>query len=154
MRHGPALPVGEGIRSDAERPLSVEGRRQVERIARQLLRSGVRPARILSSPLTRAVETARLMRACAAPGVEAEERPTLRPGSGVQKVWRLLGEKPAAESVLVVGHQPDLGGMLQALFSRPVPADLENFPPAMVCGFSVTDMSVPTASFLWVYRPG
>ena len=153
MRHGLALPVGGEIKSDAERPLSPEGRGGVRSVASSFEKSGVHPARVLSSPLKRAVETANLMLSCAKPGIIVEEKSVLFPGSSVQKVWKLLAEKPDVESVLVVGHQPDLGFMLQILFANRVPEELEAFPAAQVCAFTVTDLSSPSASFLWTRKP-
>ena len=153
MRHGIALPVGGKIKSDAERPLSPEGRGGVRSVLSLLERGGVHPARVLSSPLKRSVETASLMLSCAQPGVSVEEKSTLFPGSSVQKVWKLLAEKPDAESVLVVGHQPDLGYMIQILFAGRVPEALESFPPAQVCAFTVTDLSSPSATYLWTQKP-
>lgn len=153
MRHGNALPTGDRIKTDSDRPLSPEGREGVRAMAAQLSKAGVHPARVLSSPLLRAVETANLILSCAPPGVVVEAKPALAPGTGVQKVWRLLRESPEAESVLIVGHEPDLGHMFRVLLADVVPEDLDFFPPAMICGFSVTDLAFPSASYLWVKRP-
>jgi phosphohistidine phosphatase len=152
MRHGNALPVGGRIKTDSDRPLSPQGREGVRVMAAQLNTADVHPARVLSSPLIRAVETANLMLSCAGSGVAVELKPTLSHGTSVEKIWRLLREKPETESVLIVGHQPDLGFMLQVLMADKVPEDIDAFPPATICGFSVTDLASLSASFLWVKR--
>ena len=58
VRHGAAA---DGEFPELLRPLTPEGRRSVKRLARSIDRSGLRIDAIVSSPLTRAVQTAEIL---------------------------------------------------------------------------------------------
>jgi len=60
VRHAIAVPQAEDM-DDAARPLTDEGKKRFQQIARGLDRMGVRFDRVLHSPWTRAVETADLL---------------------------------------------------------------------------------------------
>jgi phosphohistidine phosphatase len=123
LRHGDAAPASAG--GDAARPLTERGRADVALVAAQLAR-GPAPARVFSSPLARARETADLV---------AQRLPSLPP------VERLdaLGSESAPETViealvahgietghvLMVGHQPLLGRLAAHLTGTEPP-----IPPA------------------------
>lgn len=118
MRHGHALSPGEaGVGTDAQRPLSEKGRREVPLMAAELARRGGRPALILHSPLRRASQTAALAAAALESGPPepfAALDNTLPP----DEVLARLRERGAdEESLLAVGHQPQLGE-LAALLGR------------------------------------
>src|SRR5258705_5382967 len=70
MRHGLAAP-GAGM-SDRERPLTPVGVREMECAAAGLASAGIRFDRIVSSPLVRAVQTARLVARAQSPAIEPE----------------------------------------------------------------------------------
>lgn len=78
-------------------------------------RLNLRPDVVLSSPLPRAMQTAELVRealALAEPPV-ADER--LAPGAEWGDLARAMAEHARSRSVLFVGHEPDLSGILQEL---------------------------------------
>ncbi|MGC4113203.1 MAG: phosphohistidine phosphatase SixA [Myxococcales bacterium] len=107
MRHGLAAEAaGSDSRSDAERPLTTEGRSRVEKMAEALRDLGAAPSLIFSSPLVRAQQTAEIVgRAFPKAKVKASSR--LAPGSPPMD---LLDEAAATRSkeVLCVGHAPHL----------------------------------------------
>jgi phosphohistidine phosphatase len=107
MRHGKALDMGTpGIRCDADRPLSDEGRRVTGAVAEALCALENRPALVLTSPLKRAVETAAIVsERCGDPPVH--DCSALAPGgmpSGLVDALRRCG----LPCVVAVGHMPDL----------------------------------------------
>ena len=117
MRHGPAedrAPTGR----DFDRALTPAGREVVARSARALHEArrplGLRPFRVLSSPLRRARETAEIVAALGSPAPRVELHDDLAADAGVP--LRLVRELAAAGvDVLLVGHQPiveQLGGEL------------------------------------------
>ena len=61
IRHGIAAP-GSAVLSDAERPLTPQGRERFAQAVMGLQRLGVRLDRLYHSPWLRAVETATLLR--------------------------------------------------------------------------------------------
>src|SRR5215475_9433444 len=100
---------------DAERPLSPAGIRRARKAAAGLKELTPRPGRLLSSPLVRARETAKILTQVAG-WPEAEEVPELSPGEPVLAVLSLLaGDRNKAadrkhlkdrnQIVAVVGHQ-------------------------------------------------
>ena len=110
IRHADAFRLGErGATTDEERPLTEQGEAQARRVGAGLERRGVRPAVVLTSPLVRARQTADLVASqwlAATPPVQNLKE--LTPGSKRRKLARALGDL-AKDSVILVGHQPDLG---------------------------------------------
>jgi phosphohistidine phosphatase SixA len=75
--------------------------------AEGLLILGLHPEVVLTSPLVRCAETARIL--CDTLGGVPIEDDRLRPGMGLAKLAEALAEQPAAAGrALVCGHQPDL----------------------------------------------
>ena len=130
MRHGHApTPAESGVKTDALRPLSDGGRRDARRVAEELLRRGGRPSLILNSPLVRAAQTA----AAAAAALETPAETfvpldnTLPPEEALAALQKRAG---AAEEVLAIGHQPQLGeivGLLADVVLEIRPAGLVAF---------------------------
>ncbi|MDZ4199297.1 MAG: phosphohistidine phosphatase SixA [Kiritimatiellia bacterium] len=106
MRHGIAADPGKaGVRTDADRPLTTEGRDKTEQMARALQRLKIRPQRILSSPLRRARETAEIVGGIL--DAKVETAAFLKPGGEPEDALiRIRAE--AFQSVFLVGHMPDL----------------------------------------------
>jgi phosphohistidine phosphatase len=113
LRHGIAADVGPKGSGDAGRPLTKQGIAKVGLAARGLLRLGVRPDVLLSSPLVRAHETAAIV--ARAIGLELHLADALAPGCDLERLFALLGEHRAAERVMLVGHEPDFSAMIGAL---------------------------------------
>lgn len=98
---------------DAERPLTPEGERDARRMGDWMAREGLVPDRVVSSPATRCLQTARL----AVP----EQEPVLDERiyeATLRDLFHVLGDASAhAERVLLVGHNPGLESLLRALAS-------------------------------------
>ena len=94
---------------DLERRLTAKGRKQAERVAQWLLQR--MPARfiLLSSPATRAQQTAEAL------GVPIKTDRTLAPGAAPAAIVKACGWPDYKGAVVVVGHQPDLGRALAYL---------------------------------------
>ncbi len=109
FRHAHALDIAApGIDCDENRPLSDQGRQQVQAVAEAVKRLGLRFDRVLSSPLLRAMETAQeLCRHLDLPETTLESCDQLQPGSASKKLMKRLRSVEANEVVLV-GHAPDL----------------------------------------------
>jgi phosphohistidine phosphatase len=97
LRHGEAE---EGSGDDAARRLTEKGERQARDAGRALAALQVEIDACLSSPKTRALETARL--ACEALRVEVEVTEALRGGR-----FDALDLAAGRGDVLLVGHEPD-----------------------------------------------
>lgn len=107
MRHGIAEDAGPGTGfRDEPRALSGDGRLRMEQAARGLRALGVEASLVLCSPLVRCRQTAEIV--AAALGLEPVEDPRLRPGMELDDLAEALMRHPAADPVLVCGHNPDL----------------------------------------------
>lgn len=109
LRHADALPEnGETIPCDEERPLSDEGKQQVEQLAAALQKLGLTFDLVLTSPLKRCRETAEgLLLQQGRTAAEANDLDLLAPGGSTKKLMKYL-RTLEIEQVLLVGHSPDL----------------------------------------------
>ena len=97
---------------DAARPLSPLGVRRSRKVAAGLKKLCNVPDRLLTSPLIRARQTAKILTEVAG-WPRAEMAPELKPGEGAAAVLALLAND-RSERIAVVGHQPDLSALLAA----------------------------------------
>jgi phosphohistidine phosphatase len=118
VRHAEAAP-GE---PDALRELTPAGQDQARALGMELAANGIRPAVILTSPLVRAQQTAEAVGFAVGVPVEIDER--LGPGASVESLREAAEGR--GETVLAVGHQPDLPRIAAQLTGGPPP----DFPPA------------------------
>jgi len=116
LRHGPA-----GSRDasrwpdDSVRPLSPKGRERTEQAVHGLARLETEPTLILTSPLVRAEQTAKLLRSAYPKPVQIEKLDALAPGGSYRAVIQRLGEASANDAIILVGHEPDLGKLAGVL---------------------------------------
>ena len=150
VRHGRAEDARAGAR-DEDRSLTDRGRREV-RDAMDRARSAA-PARILTSPLLRARQTA----AIAAEVLRCPEppRPTaaLTPDSSPERVWAELASHRAVAELMLVAHQPLLGSLYAFLLGAPALAvDVE--PGSIGCIELDRVGGPPCAALRWLLPPG
>ena len=124
MRHGKAV----SKKTDPERPLAAEGRRQIAAVARRLAKIGIRPAEVRHSPKLRARQTAEI--AAEALGSRAVEVPGLRPNDPVGPIARAL--ETGAEDVMIAGHLPSLENLVSLLVARDESAPVVDMPTGAV----------------------
>ena len=117
LRHGEALPAGND--GDAARPLSPAGRRAVTQIGREFTRRSWRPDWICSSPLRRARETAAILLESVASGGDPEILDELLPDGEPADLLAALTALAAAGHLVLVGHQPLLGRLVEHLVGGP-----------------------------------
>ncbi len=108
MQHGAATAEAE----NPDRPLTAEGRDDVERVATRARAAGVRADRCLHSGKLRAEQTAAIL----AEALEStcESRAGMNPGDSVAPLARRLGEQ-ADGTVVIVGHLPFLDRLASLL---------------------------------------
>lgn len=114
VRHAAAIERSEDV-TEERRYLTAEGRAFFRKTARTMLKNGVEPSLILSSPLVRAVQTADILAEALSyigPVVATE---ALAPGFTPQGLQRLLTALGALDELVIVGHEPDLSGIASAL---------------------------------------
>jgi len=119
LRHGLAAPsLSAGARADALRPLTPKGRRKVEKIARAMKRMDLGLELILSSPLTRARQTALIVAEVLGLSRQVEFVRELEARTTPAAILAQLGRtRLPPENILLVGHEPSLSGLVSLLLS-------------------------------------
>jgi phosphohistidine phosphatase len=111
LRHG-AADWPRWTKPDDERPLTGFGKKEVRQVAKLLERLKVRPDLIVTSPLPRAAQTAKI----AAEYLRAKlrEDEALEPGFGMSKLRTVL-KRHRAKVLMLVGHEPDFSSVISEL---------------------------------------
>ena len=109
--------------SDRLRRLTAKGEEQAASAARFACRHGLAPDLILASPVTRARQTAQAV-AARLPEPRLVEAPWAACGMEPQRAIEELGGFASFATVMLVGHQPDLGALASALLGLPRPQAL------------------------------
>jgi phosphohistidine phosphatase len=122
LRHGVAEERGADWPDDRKRPLTADGKVKTREVAAGLRALGVAPDAIFTSPLLRARQTAEIVAKELGLVSRLRETQHLEPGGAPVALFQAIREAaPAADAVMVVGHEPDLG----LLASRLVAGDGE-----------------------------
>ncbi|HEY6014750.1 MAG TPA: histidine phosphatase family protein [Candidatus Limnocylindrales bacterium] len=98
---------------DERRPLSDKGQKQAERLGRFLAAIGFRPDAILTSPKTRAAQTAEVVAGHLGLPVSVDER--LGDELGLPELERLLRDAGDPDRTVIVGHDPDFSDLVAGL---------------------------------------
>jgi phosphohistidine phosphatase len=133
MRHSVATSLLEtGLEKDEERPLTAEGEERARIAGRALKILGVAPEEIWSSPVLRARQTAEIVAAELGEPFLVDFRDVLKPGMSAAAFWQCMQRNPFT-SLMVIGHQPDLGNVISFLLWDLVGAPFLIEPGVAVC---------------------
>jgi phosphohistidine phosphatase len=107
LRHGQAENRHEWQGDDAARPLTVEGKKRMEREAAGIRTLGLHLELIISSPLVRAYQTAEIVARGQGEAIRLVPDDRVAPGFGPTHLAAILGEHKRAQGIMLVGHEPD-----------------------------------------------
>ena len=111
LRHGEAGNRMTVVEKDSERPVTPEGRAEMQKIARSLKAAGLQADRIFTSPLRRARETAEIAaKILNIPTLE--EWDELKPDGSKTELYRKLARLEQNSRPILVGHEPYLTSMI------------------------------------------
>ena len=111
LRHGEAGNRMTVAEKDSERPLTPEGRTEMQKIAKSLKAVGLQTNRIYTSPLRRARETAEIAaKILNIPTLE--EWDELKPDGNKAELFRKLARLEQNSRPILVGHEPYLTSMI------------------------------------------
>ena len=152
VRHAEAV-EGSDTLQDEWRFLTENGRLAAKKTSSSISRFGPKPRLTITSPLTRAVQTAEIAaeNACRKNVIVASE--LLLPGADISELVAHLKSCRDAKRVMLVGHEPQLGSLVATLLGR------EDETISLKKGSCVTlkldpDTEGKPASFLWYLAPG
>jgi phosphohistidine phosphatase len=115
LRHGRSASQLTWTEDDGLRPLTEEGIEGMRREAATFAALGVKPDVIITSPLTRARQTAEIVAESMGMSEELVEDERLAPGFDSVRLAKIIDDYPNAESIMVVGHEPDMSAAVSKL---------------------------------------
>jgi phosphohistidine phosphatase len=155
IRH--AIAVDEGspeYEQDSQRPLTDKGKKKMRQIAKGLRSLGVDVDLILSSPYTRAKETAEILAEVFKIKVDVAFSDKLVPMGDPDLLISEINEKYTVESIVLVGHEPQLSSLISLLVSENASVDL-TLKKGGVCRLSADDLHYARKATLeWLLTPG
>jgi len=116
VRHAAAIERTAEV-PEEQRYLTPKGRDFMRTTARTMLKKGLEPGLILTSPLIRAVQSADILAETLSYNVPVVVTDQLSPGFDLGALQRLLAEFPQADQLVIVGHEPDLSTVVSALLA-------------------------------------
>ena len=142
-------PSGE----DSQRELTDKGAKKMRLIAKGLRTLGVDFDLIVSSPYTRAVQTAEILSE-----VFKKKRfvlsDHLMPTGDMNLLIAEINEKYSVNSLAIVGHEPYLSGLVSLLTAGGAPVEM-TFKKGGVCNLSTDDLHhTHKATLEWLLTPG
>ena len=135
---------------DSERPLTDEGRREFEAVARSIILRGGTPHSIFHSPARRTTETAEILATAAGLPTDAQDvAKWLALGSGCQEILPKLADL-SAEVTAIVGHEP----IMSSLTSLLIGGGGASFSPGTSAYLEFDGLIVPgQGRLLWMLEP-
>jgi len=150
IRHATASRKTTWRKDDDLRPLTRSGRKRFRNAADALVRAGaLRPDLILTSPLTRATQTAAILNKLLAVPVPVSEDRRLGHAFSAADLAAILREHRRVRSIAIVGHNPSLCEVL-AQVTDGGDLDLRKGAIALV---DVVDRESPRGRLLWLAPP-
>jgi phosphohistidine phosphatase len=152
MRHAEAV-EGSDILRDEWRYLTEKGRAAARAISSAIVKYGPKPRLTVTSPLTRAVQTAEIVggKACRRNVIVASE--LLLPGARIEDLVAFLRKHREAKRVILVGHEPQLGTIVATLLGCQGAAITLKKAACVALDFD-PDKDGKPAAFLWYLAPG
>ncbi len=137
---------------DATRPLTAEGVDRTDEVARGLQALGARVDLMITSPLLRAAQTADILARRLTPDRQPLPAESLKPNGSFALFMKWLGEC-AVESVMAVGHMPDIGEFAQQCLTGGRGFEM-TFKKAAVCCLAFDgEPSAGRARLEWLMQP-
>lgn len=144
FRHAEAQP--QGSLPDAERPLTPAGIERTRSAARALAALRLQPARLVSSPLLRARQTAAILSEALRQPVEISA--LLGYDFSVSALDELLRGLPADADVLLVGHEPTFSATVRALTGADV-----DFKRGGMARIDLPEGAASRGTLVWLIAP-
>lgn len=155
LRHGIAVERGAaGFTQDSERPLTAEGKQKLRRIIKAMRDMELEFDLILTSPYLRARQTAEMVAGAFRLRNKLQLCPPLVAEAEAEEVVDYLkAMQPMPESVLLVGHEPQLSQLISLLISG-TPTLSITFKKGGLCKLTVPMWKAgPCAILDWLLTP-
>ena len=117
MRHAEAVEGSDTLQDDW-RYLTDKGRLAAKKVSSLIVKYGSRPKLAITSPLTRAVQTAEIVTEKAGIKKMVVASELLLPGAGIDALVTHLKNCKDDKRVMLVGHEPQLGSLVAILLGH------------------------------------
>ena len=115
---------------DPKRPLTSQGREDIERLAEFLGRAGIEVERVIDSGKLRAAQTADILAAAVAPLVELETNDRINPNDDPRAFdWE---QATGGQDTLIVGHLPFMARLVSLLVVENPDRPMTSYRPGSV----------------------
>jgi phosphohistidine phosphatase len=137
---------------DSRRPITDAGRRVHRKVSRRLRRRDLIPDLLLTSPWTRALETAEITaEVTCRGGVSPTSCPALAEPPDLGRIAEAVGD--ADRLVALVGHEPWLGELASLLLTGYPDGVETDFPKSGVMGLELPNVTPDSAVLRFLLRP-
>ena len=123
LRHGCAGNRLSDPMKDTKRQLTISGKKEVVEIAKSLKKLGVNFNVIISSPLARAFQTAKIIAKEYKLIEQIEQSEELKPNGSKDFLYNKLSKSNIDSVILIVGHEPYLSSMINDIISNNADTD-------------------------------
>lgn len=138
---------------DGARRLTSAGRRKMKAAAAGLRELGVAPAVVLTSPLVRALETARIVVAVLHRAPAPRELPALAPDVAPADTLKALRVFGRSQHVMIVGHEPNLSRTIALLLTGAVDGAAIELKKGACAALELTAFAPGGATLRWLLQP-
>jgi phosphohistidine phosphatase len=156
LRHGIAVEPGTpGYEDDSRRPLIPKGERRLRAAAAAMKELELSFDLILTSPFTRALQTAEIVAGELKLKKQLMLCNDLVPGGNAGALIKNLSElRPAPENVLLVGHEPHLSRLISLLISGGADTAAVEMKKGGLCKLEADPLRIGArATLIWLLTP-
>jgi len=152
VRHAIAEDVPAGG-DDGARRLTAAGRRKMKAAAAGLRALRVAPSVVVTSPLVRALETARIVVAALPRAPAVRELPALAPDVAPADTLKALRVFARNQHVMIVGHEPNLSRTIALLLTGAVDGAVIELKKGACAAVELTAFAPGGATLRWLLQP-
>jgi phosphohistidine phosphatase len=154
VRHGIAYePESTGFEDDRQRPLTAKGREKVNKIANTLKKLGIQPDLILSSPYTRAEQTASVLAKILDRKKDLQFSDLLIPMGKPDEIIGDIIENHMLDELMIVSHEPCISLLISTLVAGNLDLAI-TIKNGGVCCLAADDLRIERrATIEWLLTP-
>lgn len=152
LRHAIAVPRGSKEYPNDDRPLTKKGIQKMKSASRGIARLLPKIDVILTSPLLRASDTAKIVAKALKWKEKVNTCDELLPGTDLTNALNRLEKYTEKKRVLIVGHEPDLGSLASVLLGSKSP--ILQFKKGSLCRIDVSSFPLTDhGTLIWHLTP-
>jgi len=153
LRHGKAEERSSKWKPDSKRPLTKEGEKKMEEVARGMKRLGLTFDLILTSPYERALRTAQILVEVYKVRKLFQTKNLVSEADPRAIIDEINDNFSTLKEVVIVGHEPFLGGLISTLLTGDGALKI-NFKKAGLCKLGIGDLRFGKCAQLeWLMTP-